>query len=392
MKKTTCSFLLLAVTSSAAVEVAFDDERWSFDAETAQVVSHLGEQALRLRNGRALLPDVDLKNGVVEFDISFGPERGFSGAMFRFERPGDFENFYFRPHQSGNPDASQYTPEINGVSGWQLYHGPEYAAPFVYRFHEWMPVKIVFSGDRALVRLGEQTLLIPELKRPIDAGAIGLRAGPSPAHFANFRFSETVPEDFAAQDFEVIEVNETPGLVREWRVSEAFPTQRRPELTLDSDLRDRFEWTTVDVGPEGFVNLAVAEGVGADRRAVLAEFDVDASGRQTRLLRFGYSDMARVFVNGTEVYRGDNRYRTRDYRYLGTIGLFDAVPMRLRPGRNVITFAVAEEFGGWGVMAVVEPVNRSGAAATAAASDDDSGMAAFDRSAARSGETGLPAN
>jgi len=38
-----------------------------------------------------------------------------------------FEHFYIRPHQSGNPDANQYTPVFNGVSAWQLYHGALYA-------------------------------------------------------------------------------------------------------------------------------------------------------------------------------------------------------------------------------------------------------------------------
>ncbi|MDX1572273.1 MAG: hypothetical protein R3200_17460 [Xanthomonadales bacterium] len=353
MKSLTGLFLFLTF-SAAAEDVPFDDARWHLEADSAEIVEHLGKTALYLENGRAWLPDVKLTNGTIEFDVAFGPERGFSGAMFRFQRPGDFENFYLRPHQSGKPDASQYTPEYNGVSGWQLYHGPAYAAPFKFRYNQWMRVRIEFSGHRAVVKLDGETLAIPKLKRAVQAGAVGLRSGFAPAWFADFSYSDEVPEDFASRTFEPIPENETAGLVREWRVSEAFEVGRQPDLVLESDLRDALAWKSFMVEPEGLVNLAKAAGVDRDHRAVLAEFTIESESAETRLMTFGYSDAARVFLNGAEVYRGDNGYRTRDYRYLGTIGLFDAVPLRLKSGENVVTFAIAEGFGGWGVMAAVD--------------------------------------
>lgn len=66
---------------------------------------------------------------------------------------------------------------------------------------------------------------------------------------------------------------------------------------------------------------------------------------------FAYSDRVRVYVNGTLLYSGDNSYRTRDFRYLGTIGLFDSVQAPLKKGANEVVFAVSETFGGWGIMA-----------------------------------------
>ena len=74
-------------------------------------------------------------------------------------------------------------------------------------------------------------------------------------------------------------------------------------------------------------------------------------------LRFGYSDRVRVFLNGSLLYAGDNGYRSRDFRYLGTIGLFDSVPLALRPGDNELVMAVSESFGGWGVLAKVGEPN-----------------------------------
>ena len=47
------------------------------------------------------------------------------------------------------------------------------------------------------------------------------------------------------------------------------------------------------------------------------------------------------------IYKGDNGWRTRDYRYLGTIGLFDGIFLNLKKGENTLLMAVSESFGGW---------------------------------------------
>ena len=121
------------VAIEAPVSAPFDDERWEIEAVEHELVDYLGEKALRVKGGAAVLPELDVKNAMVEFDIAITPERGFAGLVFRLQGPGDYEHFYIRPHQSGNPDANQYTPVINGVSAWQLYHGAGYSKPIEYR-------------------------------------------------------------------------------------------------------------------------------------------------------------------------------------------------------------------------------------------------------------------
>ena len=64
--------------------------------------------------------------------------------------------------------------------------------------------------------------------------------------------------------------------------------------------------------------------------------------------------MARVYVNGKIVYAGQRVFRSRDYRYLGTIGYFDAVYLDLKEGENEVVFAITETFGGWGLRARLE--------------------------------------
>jgi hypothetical protein len=77
---------------------------------------------------------------------------------------------------------------------------------------------------------------------------------------------------------------------------------------------------------------------------------IQADEACTKVFEMGYGDRAVVILNGKLLYRGSARWRSCDYRYLGTIGLFDAVYLALEKGENVFVIAVSEDFGGWGVM------------------------------------------
>ena len=158
--------------------IPIDDERWQIDAVEYEIVDHLGQQALKIKGGAAMLPDINILNGSIEFDIAISPERGFAGLIFRAQEAANYEHFYIRPHQSGNPDANQYTPVFNGVSAWQLYHGGGYSAPVEYRYNEWMHIRIIFAGKQAKVYIDsdEPVLHIKDLKRIEEGGGIGLHS------------------------------------------------------------------------------------------------------------------------------------------------------------------------------------------------------------------------
>jgi hypothetical protein len=70
-------------------------------------------------------------------------------------------------------------------------------------------------------------------------------------------------------------------------------------------------------------------------------------------LQLGFSDRARVFLNDQVLYSGRDEFQSRDYRFLGTVGLFDEVYLTLKKGRNELWVAVSETFGGWGIKAAL---------------------------------------
>jgi hypothetical protein len=339
-------------------EISFDDERWQIEAAESERLSYLGQDALKLLGGSALLTDLDIENGIVEFDIAVSGARGFAGLMFRVQDSSNYEHFYIRPHQSGKPDANQYTPVFNDVSAWQLYHGPEYAVPITYRNDEWTHVKVVFAGERADVTIDsdEPVLRVNNLKREVEGGFIGVNAANfSPAHFANLKISK-LADAYVLPEHDV-EVETVPrGRVMSWLVSEPFDREKVQALTLSGDEVRGQKWTLANAEQDGILNLASVPMEAAGKNTRFARLKVNSDRAKSRLLKIGYSDSARVFVNGELHYAGDNTYQSRDYRYLGTIGLFDSVALPLHAGENEILIAVTEAFGGWGVMAEFESI------------------------------------
>ena len=83
--------------------VPFDSERWEIQANEKKVVEYLGQKSLYLKGGSAVIKDSQFTDGIIEFDVAFSQDRNFAGVMWRIEDAKNFEEFYLRPHQSGNP-------------------------------------------------------------------------------------------------------------------------------------------------------------------------------------------------------------------------------------------------------------------------------------------------
>jgi len=318
-----------------------------------ELIEYLGESALHIKGGAAVLAELDVKNAMVEFDIAITPKRGFAGLVFRLQGDDDYEHFYIRPHQSGNPDANQYTPVINGASAWQLYHGAGYSEPLEYRYNEWIHVKVIYAGLRADIYIDSDrpVLRVPVLKRDVQGGAIGVNsANFSAVHFANFKYTE-LAEAYELPAEETLNVEPVVGLIGEWQVSDAFDGKSLEGVAkLGSAQTSNRSWTKLHAELTGITNLANVQGLAEGQNTVFVRRVISADRPAVKQLNFGYSDTAAVFFNGTLIYRGDNTYMSRDYRYLGTIGLFDSVALPLKSGENEVWIAVTEAFGGWGIM------------------------------------------
>lgn len=343
-----------------AQTIPFGSNRWHFDAKESRVEEYLGRQSLFLKGGLALVKDSKFLNGIIEFDIAFSAERTFVGTVWRVVDKSNYEEFYFRPHQSGNPDANQYTPVFNDNAGWQLYYGEAFATPVRYRFNEWMRVKIIVAGTQAEVYIMDTetpALFIPELKREPASGQVGLSAGDfAPAHYSNFSFT--------ALDAPVLKGKAKPqrpvpkGLIKAWAVSSGFSEKNlEGKFQLSEADKAGLAWKKLECETTGIANLSRLVAIGEQSNTTFARLIITSEREQIKEMKFGFSDRVRVYLNDHLLYAGNDGFVSRDYRFLGTMGLWDALYLPLKKGHNELWMAVSENFGGWGIVATIEDMN-----------------------------------
>ena len=349
--------MLCASLVMSSEPIPFDSPRWQIAAEENRIEEYKGKTSLVLRGGLALVADAEFTDGVIEYFCAFPDARAFVGATWRVQDDANREEFYIRPHQSGNPDANQYTPVFNGLSAWQLYHGEGYGTPVAYEFDSWFPVKIIVSGDQAEVYIGDlekPALFIDDLKRESTSGTVGLAV----PNFGAVRFADFRYESINAPKLEgrVERERVAPaGAVMAWQVSGPFAEKAlEGSIEIGPSHKSDLKWTTLKSEPTGLANLSRVGVLTREANTVFAKVTVISDRDQSKNVAFGYSDRLRLYLNDRLLYTGNNGFRSRDYRYLGTIGYFDAVTLPLHKGQNEIWFAVSESFGGWGVQAAFE--------------------------------------
>lgn len=331
---------------------------WEFTGDTrAGIVD--GASALLMRTGTARRPDVTFASGIIEFEYRGTDERSFLGVVFRAAEDGTAEDIYLRLHKSKQPDAVQYTPDLEGRGQWQLWHGPDATAYATFHSDEWVPVRIEVAGGRATASVGtveEPQLVAGSLASGRDAGFIGFwanqpGAGPEAPLTAAIRNIRITHRDAGSRDTRQA-IEAVPGAIRAWGISAAFARTGDDVEDIPSDVVSG-TWTAATARPDGLLPLEPhaerPDGPGVP--AVLAALAIDSDRARTARLDLGFSDDASVFLNGRLLYSGRHSFSTNFPRRQGLITLDQAaIRLPLESGENVLVVAVSDAFGGWGVM------------------------------------------
>jgi len=329
--------------------IPFDTVNWSIEAKSFELENFQGKDAIYIDNGFVTLNDTYFLNGSIEFDIYLTDKQAYPGVRFRIFDDYNMESFYLRSHLSGRPDANQVAPVINGITAWQLYFGPSYSFPYKYKVNAWTHVKLVINEKQAQVYLdyAEKPNLSWNLKHTPIKGKLRLVSMFAPIHFANFRINKN---EMAMVDFDTSEIVPIERIINEWVISDKFEEKLLDVPQQLKTIIDQRTWNNkIKVEDNRAANIS-RKVVLRDKQpgnTVFAKLIVESEIDQIKLFEFGYSDRVVVILNGQPIYRGTNKWRSRDYRYLGTIGLFDAVYLNLKKGENTILLAISEDFGGW---------------------------------------------
>jgi hypothetical protein len=365
MKRLSGATLLLLLSPFVALaaqeRLPFSDGRWEFRGDSTVVDTLDGRESLRLVSGFAYRRDVRLQDGTIDLEVMLTRKRSFVYVSFRMASDREYEEFYLRPHKSGLPDAVQYAPVWQGQSAWQLYHGPEGTAAPELPLNAWTQLRIVVSGDRAALFVGDtlQPVLVSRLAHPSRPGYLSLGSflpagskvtGPV-ARFSRVRVRPGV----VAWDFpEAPPPVSPPGVIGRWILGAPFappdsgisslgllpPPALAPGRTVAADAR----------GLVALHALVQLPAQGRSAAGVVAAITVHADAGGSRRLDLGFSDIATVFVNGQPLARLDASYSYQGRRE-GVISFDQATLfLPLKRGPNEVRIVVTDSFGGWGLM------------------------------------------
>jgi len=347
--------LLLSSSAFGQTVVSFDSSAWIFAGKVTQETFQ-GKAGISLTDGTIYLKDNTFTNGTIEFDMMLTKDRYFPGLSFRIQDKANFETVYLRPHQVGNPDAIQYMPVFNGQEAWQLYYGDGYSTAIVYPLDAWIHIKLLVRDTQAEVYIGNPTkpaLVIHQLKRPVKSGQISLHNDwPSIARFANFQYtkSDTPPLVGTYKPKPAPQ----PGTILVWQISSPFDEKRlQTDYSISQTVANHLTWHKVTAENSGKLNLSTISKLSEGNNTVFAKITIVSDKPQIKKLQLGFSDRAKVYVNGRLVYAGHDEFGSRDYRFLGTMGYFDEVYLDLKKGQNEVWIAISETFGGWGIQAMI---------------------------------------
>ncbi len=353
MKKTiTILFLsLFGLILQAQKLIPLDTLHWNIQAKSYEFLNYKGKDAVLIDQGVLVLKDKKFSNGTIEFDMYLPEDRTYPGVMFRADDKFlNGEQWFVRTHLSGLEDCNQAAPATNGITPFQFYFGPKYSFAYDYKYDDWTHVKVVVNDDKAQVFLDNSDVanLSWKLFHDAKSGGLLIRGSRLPIHIANIRIDEN---NYQLKNFKPIDNKPIEGIIESWQISDKFKESDLEALDNIKKVISNRNWKHTINAEEGVAANISRKVIRYDDKpelnTVFAKLTINSEKEQTKFFDFGYSDRVLVILNGKPIYRGNNRWRTRDYRYLGTIGLFDGVYLNLKKGQNELLLAVSEDFGGW---------------------------------------------
>ena len=340
---------LFAVSMQAQGIIPLDTLNWEINAKAYVIENYKGNQSIYLQAGSIKLKNTQFLNGTIEYDIFLKEEQAFPGVYFRVN-DSDGEQWFIRPHLSGKPDANQAAPIVNGITPWQLYFGAKYSFQYDYNYNDWTHVKIIVDDGRAQVFLNhalEPNLSWNLFHEPLRGDIIFSGGRNSGFHLANIIVDMNQSN---IENFDPIKREPIDGLIESWEVSDIFEEHLLVNPNTIDSLNQTRSWQgtiKIEEGVAANISRKVLLYNGTTGNTVFAKTIIESDQDQLKYFEFGYSDRVVAILNGEPIYKGTNRWRSRDYRYLGTVGLFDGIYLSLKKGKNELLMAVSEDFGGW---------------------------------------------
>ena len=234
--------------------VPAESPQWDLQGQ-AKAVDYQGRKCLLLDGGAAIVKNFELRDGVIDVDVSTPAKRGFFGIQFRLANDGaNGEWVYLRQHKSGLQDAMQYTPVLNTGANWQIYNGPGFTGAVDIPKDAWFHLRLEVAGAQAKLYvkdMKEPALVMTDLKSGVQKGQIALYVLTGETYFSDFTV-QTTPDVPWERHLPAMPA----GTLTKWSLSPSYDAlARNLERPLSKSESDAIQWQDVEAEAPGFVVL-----------------------------------------------------------------------------------------------------------------------------------------
>ena len=301
-----------------------------------------GEHVLRLQGARPVLVSNQTLDAPyrLECEVAVEGSAGFAGCVFGASGPEDYQVVYVYPDSRGKPGWVQYDVAMNGSMTWQIYHGDRYQSNQVdVKPQSWIRLRVDIYESRAEITVGDEDSpqLVIEPLISGSRGGVGVW-GSLPVYVKSMSYQ---PIGKKPIDKKPNPVRLPEGLVTHWEV---VPYDGRDPLS-----EHRQDWQQATVEENGILNINRLYPVST--KQVLVRSTLHFHEETDLMLRFGFSDSLRLWVNEEEIYQGTFLWKppTEDGRIRCD---YAQVKCKMKPGNNTILGLLSsEEAGfGWGMI------------------------------------------
>ena len=212
-----------------------DSPRWDLEGE-AKPAEYQGRKALLIDGGAAVLKDFEMRDAVIDVDVATPAARGFFGFDVRIDPNGkNYEEIYLRQHQSGYPDAMQYTPVLNTGRNWQIFNGPGFTGAVDIPKAAWFHLRLEVTGAQAKLYVKDMekpALVMDDLKSGVQKGQVALFTLTGETYFSNFEIRAT-PDAPWTRHLPAM----PPNTLTKWSISPSFDGLTRNSNALSRLLK-----------------------------------------------------------------------------------------------------------------------------------------------------------
>ncbi|MCL3782032.1 DUF1080 domain-containing protein [Prolixibacteraceae bacterium JC049] len=347
-------FFIVATSIAQSYKVDFGSNKWKVLGD-AQIEQQNGETITTVGKGIGFgyLDDFNFTNGTIECDLYAEASRAYVGLTFRIATPNDFECIYFQPHTSGKWDAVQYDPIFNQSATWQLYNGKGFQTKASIPTKKWFHVKIEVKDFVAKVFLNHNIECVMEtpLQHTHQTGYIGIFSYHA-ARFKNLKIKKY--NSFSLMQPKNSALPNKPNTIPHWKVSSPYNGYGQNEDIKHLHAKVQ-KWHDIKPKFNSLVNLNRYFSKTNSQNTVIAKTTINSTKQQIKQLAFGYSDKIRIFLNGTEIFKGDNSYyESASYDDRGyVLPNHKSIDLPLQQGSNELILEISEDKFGWGFITLL---------------------------------------